>query len=468
MKNVYISIKFTAIIMLGSLFSIRPAVAQNGYILSGFRDVSQSSYLNPAFVSGAKTVVGIPVLANFSTGLISSGGGLANYLATNAGSGSVTFDVSNLVNSGLSTDKVTEYTDIDLVYAGFKAGSTFISLGARQHTYIRSILDRDVLRLLSEDSTELENQTLNLSNTSAKALQVIDYHIGISIPVAKNFHVGARFHLLQGLADISTENNGIIIKTERKSNDDFEIHALTRFAVNTSGLPDSNDFQLNKYVTNFGNLGFSVDLGVDVQVARRFWINASFINWGKIYFKSNTKTYYPASDSVNFSSKNMNINGNGSGGSLSDTLQNIFDIKDEARNYDVKLPSRLIIGAEYYTKDYRNDFSFLFSGRFFEDSFEPAFSVGYTRFVSPHFSVKAGYTWIKEAPMNFGLAMALNLHPFQLYLYSENITALFQWDQQKYVQAGFGLNIRIAPRNTRKNPNNPKAIRNLRPDIIMK
>ncbi len=467
MKNVYNSIKFAAIFTLVSFFFVLPAVAQNGYILSGFRDVSQSSYLNPAFVSGAKTVVGIPVLANFSMGLISSGGGLANYLVTDANSGSVTFDVSKLVNSGLSTDKVTEYTDIDLVYAGFKAGSTFISLGARQHTYVRSILDRDVLRLLSEDSTELENQTLNLSNTSVKAMHVIDYHIGISVPVAKNIHVGARFHLLQGLADINTENNGIIIKTERKSDDDFEIHALTRFTLNTAGLPDSNDFQLNSYVTNFGNLGFSVDMGVDAQVAPRLWVNASFLNWGKIYFKSNTKTYYPASDSVNFSSKNMNIKGNDSDVSLSDTLQSIFNIKDEARNYDVKLPSRLIVGVEYFTKDYRNDFSFLFSGQFFEDSFEPAFSVGYTRFVSPHFSVRAGYTWIKEAPVNIGLAMVVNFHPFQLYLYTENVTGLFQWDQQKYVQAGFGLNIRLAPRNTRKNPNNPKAIRNLRPDIAM-
>ena len=468
MKKIYFSIKMPVIVMFALLYWALPATAQNGYILSGFRDISQSSYLNPAFATGATTVVGIPVLGNFSTGLITTGGSISSFFSKKAGSDSLYLDLSKVINNGQSEDKVIEYTDNDLIYAGFKAGSTFITLGARQHVYVRTILDRDLLRLFWNGNSDYENQTLDMSHTSVAEYHIIDYHLGISIPVGKNFRVGARFHLLQGLSDINTQNNGITMRTVRDNNGNFELHARTDFVVNTAGLPDSSNFNIGDYLTDFDNMGFSLDLGIDVQVAKQLWINASILNWGKIHYRSYTKTYYPASDSVNFSGESVDINGGNGIGNLGDTLQQLFDIKDEARNYEVKLPARLIVGTEYFTKDFRNDFSFLFSGRFFEDYFEPAVSVGYTRFVSPHFSIKADYTWIKDAPMNFGLAMAVNFSPFQLFIYSENVSGLFQWDQQKYVQAGFGLNIRLAPRNTRKNPNNPKAIKNLRPDILMK
>jgi len=467
MKSLHDSLRILVVFVFAFLLSSEYADAQNGYILFGFRDVQQSTYLNPAFTSGATTVVGIPLLSNFSTGLVTSTGGLSNFFSKEAGSGSFLLDLSKAINNGLPEDKVTNFTDLDILFAGFKAGSTFITLGIRQHLFVRAILDRDLLNLLWNSDSGFDGQFFDMSSTAFNEYHLMDYHVGISVPVGTRLRVGVRLHLLQGLSDISTENNNISMKTLRDSNGDLEIHARTSFLVNTSGFPDSTGFDLGKYLSNFSNLGFSVDLGADFQVNKQIWISASILNWGKVYYSSNTNSYYPENDSVIFNGDIFDLKDNDDPlESLNDTLQKLFKINEEARDYDMKLPFRFIVSGEYYTKDMRNDFSLLFSGQFFKNYFRPAVSVAYTRFVSGHFSVKANYTWIKDAPVNFGLAMAVNFHPFQFYLYSDNVPGLFQWDQQKYVQLGFGLNIRLAPRNTRKSPHNPENIHNLRPDIV--
>ncbi len=467
MKSLYFSTKIIVVLTLALLLLSGNAGAQNGYILSGFRDVPQSTYLNPAFSSGANTVIGIPLMSNFSTGLITTTGGLSNLFSREPGSGSFFLNLSKAINNGLPEDKATNFTDLDILFAGFRAGSTFISLGVKQHLFVRAILDLDLLNLLWNADPGAENKFFDVSNTTFTEYHLMDYHIGISVPIGTKLRIGARIHLLQGLSDITTESNNISMKTVQNSSNNLEVHARTSFLVNTSGLSYPTGFDLGKYLLNFSNLGFSIDLGADFQVTKRMWVNASVLNWGKIFYRSNTNSYYPENDSVKFDPKAFFIkNSDNHLRSIADTLQKLFKINNESRDYNMKLPTRFIIGGEYYTKDMRNDFSLLFSGQFFKNYFSPAVSVAYTRFVSGHFSVKANYTWIKDAPVNFGLAMAVNFHPFQFYLYSDNVPGLFQWDQQKYVQVGFGLNIRLAPRNTRKSPHNPENIHNLRPDIV--
>ncbi len=467
MKNLqfYQRLGFTMVLSLFLLPQF--SKAQAGFILHGFRDVQQSSLLNPAFTSGATTIVGIPLLSNISTGLVTSSGGFNDFFSKKAGSDSLFLDLKKVINNNKPEDRITDFLDIDILFAGFKAGSTFISLGVRQRLFVQAILDRDLLKLAWNGNSEYENQILDMSHTNVAEYHLIDYHLGISVPVGTKFRVGARFHLLQGLSSIETENNGLNLNTIRDNNGDLEIRALTRFQVNTSGLSDTTNFNPGDYFLNFENMGFAIDLGADVQITKQIWVNASVLNWGKVYYRSNTKRYKTVHDSVNFNGAAIDFSKNDNPlRSIGDTLRSLFDVKDEPGNYSIILPARIIIGGEYYTKDMHNDFSLMFSGRFYRNYFEPAFSVGYSRFVSSHVSVKANYTWLKDAPMNFGMAMAVNFFPFQFYVYSDNVIGLFQWDQQKYVQAGFGLNIRIAPRNTRKSPHNPDVIHNLRPDIV--
>ncbi len=467
-KNLHIFRKIS-FLLLSVILLPQFSVAQDGFILHGMRDVQQSSFLNPAFTSGANIVVGFPMLSNLSTGLVNTAGGINDFISKQAGSDSLSFDLSKVINNGQPVDKITEFLDMDVLFAGFKAGNTFITLGIRQHLFFQVLLDNDLLKLAWNGNSPYVNQTLNMSHTAVNAYHLIDYHLGISVPIGKKFRVGARFHFLQGLSNISTKNNGISMKTVLNSDNEYEIHARTNFLVNTSGLPDSTGFNARNYFLNFKNRGFAIDLGVDIQLTKQVSINASILNWGKVFYRSNTKTYKSVKDSINFNGASIDfINNDDPMGSIGDTLKKIFDLKEESQNYQIKLPARILIGGEYYTKDMRNDFSLLFSGRFFKDYFEPAVSVGYSRHVSGHFTFKVNYTYIKDVPMNFGAAVVCNLFPFQVYLYSDNVPGLFQWDRQKYVQAGFGLNIRIAPRNTRKNPHNPNIIHNRQPDITGK
>ena len=66
------------------------------------------------------------------------------------------------------------------------------------------------------------------------------------------------------------------------------------------------------------------------------------------------------------------------------------------------------------------------------------------------------YTYLKYDPVNVGLAFALNVKPFQFYMYTDNILGAW-WDKQRLVQVGFGLNIRIPDKGSPKR-NTPEFI----------
>lgn len=62
--------------------------------------------------------------------------------------------------------------------------------------------------------------------------------------------------------------------------------------------------------------------------------------------------------------------------------------------------------------------------------------------------------------------MKKNLHIFRKISFL--LLSVILLPQFSVAQDGFGLNIRVAPRNTRGNPHNPNIIHNLRPDILGK
>ena len=61
----------------------------------------------------------------------------------------------------------------------------------------------------------------------------------------------------------------------------------------------------------------------------------------------------------------------------SDTLKSLFEPNEFSQSYSAMLSMRTMLGAEFYFKDDKMRASFLFSGRFMREYFEPSFSLGY-------------------------------------------------------------------------------------------
>ena len=452
------------IAMLVSSLLFLQVSGQNNYIFYGLESVPQSSFLNPAFNTHTKLVVGIPALSNLDLSYYNTAGAFNDFFSTEKGTDSLYFDLTKVINQNHPIDHLNVALNHDLLFIGFKIKESFLSFGVRQRVMLSADLPSDLFKFAWNGNAPYVGQTLDLSTTSINENHLLDYHIGLSIPVAEGLRVGFRLHLLQGLSNIYTENNRLQMTTLREGTHAYEVLASTHFVVNTSGIPDSTGFQPDTYFTNFKNIGFSLDLGATYQINQQFSVSFSLLDMGSNNFRANTKSYQSEEDSIHFNGFQLDFTSNDDPFSnIGDSLSNLLHVTDFAQNYRAKIPKQLHLGGQYLSHDQKNRASILFSGRFYPDYFETALSLSYERFLSQSFSVKVNYTYLKYAPLNLGLAFALNAKPFQFYVYTNNIMGI-QWDNQKLIQVGFGLNIRIAENNPPFV--NAPARNNLKPEFI--
>jgi hypothetical protein len=355
-------------------------------------------------------------------------------------SDSVYLDLSHVISNENRQKFIGLSLNQDLLFAGFRQKNTFISFGVRQRMTFQLFMDNDLLRLLWQNNAISSGERYDLSHTYADADYFLDYHVGVSIPVTKSIRAGARLHLYQGMANIHTINSQLTLAT-KETTDGFELSATTGFLVNTAGLPDSTGFQPN-YMFNFNNLGVGIDLGVEIQVNKQLSLSASLLDLGKIKYKTHTQVFESKGDSLIINSSNFDFNDGNSMQAFTDSITNFFHINQSSNSYSSPIPTRLMVGADYRTKNQLNRFSLLFSGIFYQKYFEYAAALSYSRDFSKHFTFKANYTYLKDAPFNLGAVLAFQFKPFQFYFYSDNIFGV-SWSKSRYVQAGFGINIFI-------------------------
>jgi len=451
------------LLIVGTLFFTQ-AQGQDNYILYGFRDIQQGNYLNPAFSSNSKIVVGFPGLSNIDVGYLNTAGSFNDFFKTQNGSDSLYLDLSKVINQNHPVDHINLSINQDLVYVGFMVKQSFLSFGVKQRLLFRTFIPGDLFKLAWNGNAPYVGQTLDLRPTIVNEDHFFDYHVGLSVPVSKGLRLGVRLHLLQGLSNIHVVNNQLQLITSSDPQNVYDILASTSFVLNTAGLPDSSGFNPGAYLGNFKNIGFSIDLGIDYQINDQFSVSASLLDLGSTNFREKTKSYQSQEANIHFNGTQVDfINNKDPFSSIGDSLSNLLHVTDLVQNYRAKIPKHLLIAGEYYSKDRKNRASILFSGRFYQDYFEPAVSLGFDRSLSEYLSVKVNYTYIKYAPLNLGLAFALNLTPVQLYMYTDNILGV-QWDSQRMLSFGFGINIRI-PKQT-KAFQKPNQNNDLIPELI--
>ncbi len=409
---------------------------QDNTILYGFRAVQQGNYLNPAFTSKAKIVIGFPGLSNLDFRYLNTAGSFNNILKPENNLDSIPIDLLKIINQGHPIDQINASVNQDLLYAGFRVGKLFLSLGVKQRIFLRAFLPDELFKLAWYGNAPNVGQTLDLSSMAVNENHFIDYHAGASIPVAKRLTVGLRLHLMQGLSNIHTVNNFFRITSLDTTQNADNIGVNANVVVNTAGLPDTSDFDPVAYFKNFKNLGFSLDFGMDFKVTNQVELSAALLNLGTIRFKEKTKTYQSKVNNIHFNSDQFDLF------DLSDTLKDLLHVDELSQNYRIKLPVRVLFGGEYYSRDRRNRTSILLSGRFYPGHFEPAVSLAFDRTISKNFSMKVAYTYLKYNPINVGVSLALNVKSFQFYLYTDNVLGAW-WNKQRLLQVGFGLNIRI-------------------------
>jgi hypothetical protein len=443
--------KLTINIVAGLLLLVPSLLfSQTGFTEYGLKGIPQSSNLNPAFKPNASLVFGLPVISSVNAGIYNTAFSFNDIFVQHPGDDSLYFNLTRPINSKSSSNYLSESFSVDLLSVGFRAGNGFMTVGIRNRVNARFYYTPDLLRFLWNGNGGYIGEQLFLSGTALYEEHFNDYYAGISFPVGYNVDVGIRAHFLQGLSNISTGRSNLTLLTEPDNVTGYRLTAQTDFSVETSGindlLSDSTDFSPVDYFMNFGNIGYSFDVGIDARMGEQFVLQASVTDLGQLFWYGNPKNYSSSEAEVTFNGIDYDFSAENESNAFEtymDSLGNLLEVKEDARVYQSFLRTSMFLNGQYITLDEKHVFNLLFAGRFLEQSFEFALSAGYTFMPSDKFAFKLSYNYLKYAPLNLGLGFYFNFKPFQLYFTTDNVAGLFYIYGQHYADFHFGLNILI-------------------------
>jgi len=425
------------------IFASIKVFPQFNNILYGFDRIPQSNYLNPASVPEAKLVVGIPVLSSFSASFYSTGFSF-NDLFEEKGD-SLYLNLAPIIDKSGSVNYLSGVIDVDLIYVGVKLKKGFLNLGVRNRIFAQTFYATDLLRLAWYGNNPYVGENLDLDQTWVSTDHFNAWYVGYAFTVADKVDLGLRLNINQGMSNIQTKKHNISLLTSENSTSVYDVYAKTDYLVNTSGL--SGDFNVSDYFFNMQNFGISFDIGAHWDINKSFAVNLSVLDLGFITWNSGLKNYQSKYDSVYFSGIYADIDDENFDISkvFSDTLQELFDVIETESKYTASLPTRLIIGGEYYFGERTIRVNLLLSARVIKNYFDPSVTAGFDMKVSNHFAFKATYTYLRHSPFNVGLGLVVDVRPFQLYVMTDNIITAFNWEGAQYFNLHFGINL-IWPR----------------------
>ena len=420
------------------------ASAQQEIGLHFNRELWQSHKTNPAFLPAEGLTIGLPGLHNtlFFTGPTYGD-------ALRQENGGTVLDVDNLIAQLEDRNLVRENLDIETIGIAFSTGKWRFGF---QHTArFSGFLDypKELPQLVWKGNAQFVGQTIELGND----LQIFSYNeFGLAAAVElAPVTLGARVKFLTGIGDVSTaERQSIALTTDEEF---YQLTLVSDYQLNTSASFDYesfNDFQLNY---DFGridpaelfnnNTGWSVDLGVDVDLGK-LSLAASVVDLGQITWNKEVRNYLSdgtfvydgldisqalTGDSVNFSQ-------------ALDTLEQIFHFDSTSVSYQTDLPAKVYLSGTFELTD-----SWRIGGLLFNEWYRgkrfPAAAVNVQTDLGSWLTVGANYAVYRNTYSNLGLTAILHLGPVQLYALTDNIVAAFHPNESRYFTFRTGLNLRF-------------------------
>ncbi len=284
--------------------------AQENFILHNFNVVPQNYMTNPAIKSPSRFVFGFPVLSSIHAGFNSNSFSFDDLLIEDPHSDSLRLDLEGVIGS-LTNDLAFDLNvQEELFFLGFKFQKGFISLGVGHQTEANFSLDKEFLELLWYGNADdrFFSRTVDFGGTDFSVISYLQFHLGFSYEIDKDWIVGTRIKFLKGLANVDVEKFEGTMLTRSDENTVFAIETTSNILINTSMMDDwrffdddfedGEDFEFMD-VLRQKNSGMAFDFGFRYTGFDKIEIAASIIDFGKINWKENIVNY--STDEVEYS-----------------------------------------------------------------------------------------------------------------------------------------------------------------------
>lgn len=446
--------------------------AQTNLNLYNFRNVGQSNLLNP----------GIRPISNFTFGMPSAyvSGQMPEMTLANLFNKTENPDntFKRIVRDPkLSFNNIGISTSIDPIFIGFAVNKNYFSLGVQLNYDFMGSPPKDILGLM-QGTTFFQNslnRQADLGNVDFNTSAWLGYNLGYTREITKKLSIGARVKYLQGLWNVNVEKSTLKLASNEDS-----LYIKAGFKVNTAGIEDfrGNDFDVKQTIfsgigrtgkadstfkegnylfeflqkrENIAGSGWGIDIGANYKFNQHVSVSASVIDFGYITWNKNNKSFNL--DTKEFNYKGTELKDLNQFDSVIIKLQDsitdkVFVPTQSTNAYTTNLNAKLYLGAQY-ALNYNNMFDFVFFNNFGNKKFNPALSLSFTKKVWSILDLRISGTYYNNNFTNAGLGFSMNLGPFQTYLFSDNLIAVMQYDEAKFINVRAGINWNIGRNNDR-------------------
>lgn len=458
--------------------------AQTNLNLYNFRNVSQSNLMNPGIRPQANFTFGMPsIYLSLQTPEIT----LADLFNKNENPDSTFRRI--VKDPNLSFNNMGFSSSFDPIFVGFAIKKNYFSLGVQVNTEFYGSPPKDILGL-TQGSTFFQNslnRLINLGDININTSTYVGYHLGYTREINKKLSVGIRVKYLQGIYNVNVEKSTLQLSTNMDS-----IYIKAGFKANTAGLDDirKSNFNLNElvyatlnngasipngmdyspdYVAFFqkrgivAGTGWGLDFGANYKFNQHLSVSASVVDFGYINWNKNNRTFEMPTKEFNYKGADINdINSLDSIGNRFEKLQDslvkyVFVPSESVASYTTGTNTKVYLGAQY-ALNYNNMFDFMLFNNFGYKTFNPAVSVSFTKKVWSILDLRVSGTYYNKAFNNAGIGFSLNLGPFQTYLFSDNLIAVTQYDEAKFINIRTGVNWNFGRNNDKDGDGIPNKL----------
>jgi len=422
----------------------------NTFFLNDWTGSSQWRY-NPGIQSSEKFYMYLPVIGGFHNQIGYTGFAYNDVIQDNQ------LNVSNLIN-GLDPKNHLMYSiNSELFGIGIKSGKIQIRAGLKQNFESRLTYSNDMLELFWKGNghPDVIGERMSMDGTGINAMAYLSYFVGGSAEILPNkLTVGANLNLYKGAGTIYTEKSVFGLTTDEN---DYSITADGEFNLQSSGRSlFTDELDVNRFLpfSVSGNRGFGFDIGLQFKPSQKIEVEASVLNLGTIKWSEDLLGYSLSKTEITYSGFDLVqlIDSNDSTDvftEFGDSLTDSFIPSEENSTFTTSTNSEIYLLGKYLLSK-KDHISLMFHNKeSFGENFQSLAGI-YSREFGTSLKISGGVHLFQIEDVLIPVGMVFNAGPFQLGVHTENLLAVFQPLDSKYVSASFSLGFRIGKESEKR------------------
>ncbi len=434
--------------------------AQQDISLYTLGNVSQRTYVNPAYFPASNVNVGLPGISSVYLRVSNTGFNLGKFIE--AGERGV-IDTDDILNSLSEKNIFATNVAVDALSFGFKVKEAYISFNTTTKVAYDLTYPKDLFRLalLGNGHPDLLGRRVSLDGFGNNVQTYQETGLGISLPIGNSARVGVRAKYLLGLAALNTFKSQLGVYT------DPETYAITldgKYGVQTSGIELYEEFDSEEGLTkeqfeDLGkklskNNGFGFDLGLEFNLTNRLSVSAAVLDIGSISWNYGVQSF--ESDTINFNFDGIDVSRLVNNNErtqvieeLRDSVQALLTYTESNSSFTTTLNTQFIAGLNYELFN-KNMIGVIARSEIINKTIRPSFSLYYTARVKNWLSATVNYSYLDKSFLNLGAGFTIKAGPIQLYAVTDNVLAHLALQTARGVQFRTGVNLVFGGKERRK------------------